>query len=385
MSKLSIQTLAVHGGEKPDPTTGAIAPILVRTKTYKQSKFGTAAPWQYSRGKNPTRSILEEKLAIMEGGGKATVFSSGTAAMAMFFLSLDVGDHIIFCNETYGGTSRLISSYFEKWQLKASFADFNDLAAVREQITPNTKYFYIETPTNPSLNIIDLHAMHRLSRTTGIPYVADMTFSPVCCTKAFEYGAETVIHSLSKYFAGHNDTLAGAVVTKNSNLYEDLQAKQRNFGAILSPDECYRVIQGSKTLSIRWSQVSRTAQIVAEYLTQQPEIKKVFYPGLPSHTNHAIASKQMKNGFGSVISFVLHSTINDTLEKFVTNVQKGGIITYAESLASPETILSYPAYMSHASIDKDTRDNLGIVDGFFRLSVGLEDANDIINAIRRAL
>lgn len=385
MSKLSIQSLAVHGGEIPDPATGAIAPILVRTKTYKQSEFGKDAPWQYSRGKNPTRSILEEKLAIMEGDGQATVFSSGTAAMAMFFLSLDAGDHIIFCNETYGGTARLVNTYFKKLRLKASYVDFDDLEAVKKHITPNTKYFYVETPTNPSLNIIDLNKINKLSLETGIPYVADMTFSPVCCTRAFEYGAESVIHSLSKYFAGHNDALAGVVVTKNNSLYESLQAKQRNFGAILSPDECYRVIQGSKTLSIRWSQVSNTAQMVAEFLVQQPEIKKVFYPGLTSHPNHATAVKQMKNGFGSVISFVLHNTTNSVLEEFVTNIQKGGVITYAESLASPETILSYPANMSHASIDKNARDKLGIVDGFFRLSVGLEDPHDILNAIKQAL
>lgn len=377
----------MHGGEKPDPVTGAVAPVLVRSKTYRQAEFGIEGLWQYSRGNNPTRAILEEKLAALEGGAYAyaSVFGSGVAAEAMFFLTLSLGDHVLFCQEVYGGTFRLIDKFFKRWGLESNFIEFKSLEYVQKYIRPSTKYFFVETPTNPSLHIVDLKLVHQISQKTGIPFVVDATFSPPCTTQAFKYGAETVIHSLSKYIAGHNDVIAGAVITTNKELHEQLKFMQRTVGAILSPDECYRVIQEAKTLTLRWKRVSESAQKIALYLSRHPKIKRVLYPGLSSHPQHRIAKRQMKNGFGAVISFETKATNLRKLKDFVGRATENGLIVYGESLASPETILAYPPLMSHKSLPKEDRLSLGISDSFFRFSVGFEDSADIINALEKGL
>jgi len=384
-NKLAFSTLLVHAGEKPDPVTGAIAPILVRTKTYKQPEFGKVSDWQYSRAKNPTRNILEEKLVALEGGGFATVFGSGNAATANFFLTLNPGDHIIFCEEVYGGTYRLATQLFNKFGIIFDFVDFSNLKKVKEAVKTNTKYFFVETPTNPSLHIIDLAKVSKLSKELKIPFVVDGTFSPPCSTKAFEYGAEIIIHSLSKYCAGHNDVIAGAIITKNEKIHEKFKFLQRTVGAILSPDECYRVIQGIKTLELRWKRVSASAQTVAEFLAKNNKLKKVSYPGLKNHPNHKVAVKQIKNGFGAVVSFELKNNQFSKIKKFVEKVTEDDIIVYGESLASPETILAYPRLMSHCSLTQEDRDSLGISDSFFRLSVGFEDPQDIIARLEAGL
>lgn len=390
----SFGTLAVHAGEKPDPLTGAVAPVLVRSKTFSQPMFGEEAVWQYSRAKNPTRSQLQEKLAELEIGSlqcaddnkpQAFVYSSGLAAETMFFLTLDPGDHIILCQEVYGGTFRLLDQLFSRFGITFDFLDLADEQAVKKAVTPRTKYLFVETPTNPSLHIVDLEKINKLSKEVGVPWVADMTFSPPCTTRAFEYGAETVIHSISKYIAGHNDVLAGAAITRNPKVAEKLGFLQKTVGAILSPDECYRVLQGVKTLELRYRRVSETAQKVAEFLSTQNAIGRVLYPGLPSHPGYEIAKKQMTAGCGGVISFETKTTDLVALKKFVTALTDSGIIIYGESLASPETILAYPPLMSHKSLPKDVRQSLGIGDGFFRLSVGFEDPQDIIKSIENAL
>ncbi len=238
----SFNTLAVHAGEKPDPRTGAIAPILVRSKTFAQKEFGKDSEYQYSRGKNPTRAQLEEKLAILEGGGKATVFGTGVAAEAAFFLTLSPGDHVVCCRKVYGGTFRLLTKLLNRFGIEADFVDFTDEVTVIEKIKPNTRYLFVETVTNPSLTVIDLELVARISQKTGIPFVVDATFTPPNALRPFDYGAETVIHSLSKYIAGHNDILGGAVITKNEQLAEQLTFIHRTTGGVLSPDECYRVL-----------------------------------------------------------------------------------------------------------------------------------------------
>lgn len=399
----SLATLLVHAGEKPDPITGAVAPVLVRSKTYRQSKFGVEAEYQYSRGKNPTRAILEEKLAALERDGAAgantsetyaTVFSSGNAAVAMLLLTLKPGDHIVFCKEVYGGTYRLAERVFKKFGISASYVDFGyygngdeksvqaSRLLVKERvlaaINGNTRYIFVETVSNPSLHVTDLHLVDEISKESGVPYIVDATFSPPCSIHPFEYGAETIVHSLSKYCAGHNDVLAGAIITKNKVLHAELQFLQRTFGAILSPDECYRVIQGIKTLELRWGRVSGTAQKVAEYLSAHPRVRTVLYPGLPGHPGHLVSKKQFKGGFGAVVSFVLKTDLPHAIKKFVEGTERSGIIIYGESLASPESILAYPAFMSHKALPKEEREALGITDSFFRFSVGFEDAADII-------
>jgi len=378
-------TKLVHAGELPDKETGAIAPVLVRSKTFAQKEFGVESEFQYSRGKNPTRVRLEEKLVALEGGGEASVYGSGVAAEAAFFLTLSPGDHILFCQEVYGGTFRLLDQFLSRFGITFSFVDFTNENSIRGGITSQTKYLFIETPTNPSFHIIDLALVSKISKETGIPFVVDATFSPPCATRPFEFGAETVIHSLSKYIAGHNDVLGGAIITRNKKLHQKLVFLHRTLGALLSPDECYRVLQEVKTLDMRWQRVSQTALEVARYLQKSNKVERVLYPGLPSHPGHAIARKQTAGGYGAVLSFVVKNTKHAALKKFVDTIREHSPIVYAESLASPETIIAYPPLMSHKSIPPEIRQSLGITDGFFRLSVGFEDPKDIIQGLEAGL
>lgn len=378
-------TKLIHGGEKPDKETGAIAPILVRSKTFAQKEFGVESEFEYSRGKNPTRQKLEEKLVELEGGGQATVYASGVAAEAAFLFTLSPGDHILCCQEVYGGTFRLLDQVLSNFGITFDFVDFSSEESIKAGITPSTKYLFVETPTNPSLHIIDLSLVAKVSKDTGIPFVVDATFSPPCALQSFEFGAETVIHSLSKHIAGHNDIIGGAIITKNKELHERLVFLHRTLGAILSPDECYRVLQEVKTLELRWKRVSETALEVATFLQKSDLIEKVLYPGLPSHPGHAVAKLQSRGGFGAVISFVFKDEYISKLKEFVDSLRKHSPIVYCESLASPETIIAYPPLMSHKSIPKSIRESLGITDGFFRLSVGFENPEDIIFGLSEAL
>lgn len=377
-SHFGFNTQLVHAGETPDSVTGAIAPILVRSKTFAQKDFGIESEFQYGRGKTPTRSKLEEKLATLEGGGEATVFGSGMAAEASLLLTLSPGDRVLCCQEIYGGTFRLMDQLLKRLHISTDFADFCDETSILSAITPDTKYLWVETPTNPSLHLVDLSLVQRVSERTKIPFIVDSTFAPPCATTPFDYGAETVVHSLSKYIAGHNDVLGGAVITRNAALHQQLVFMQKTLGAVLSPDECYRVLQEVKTLGIRWNRVSETAEQVARFLNTQSKIARVLYPGLPSHPGHEIAKRQMKCGYGGVLSFELVETRRERLKVFVDAIRANSPIVYAESLASPETILAYPPLMSHKSLPEDVRKSLGIGDSFFRLSVGFEDVADII-------
>ena len=384
-SSQKFSTLLVHAGEAPDETTGAIAPVLVRTKTFAQKTFGVEATYQYSRGKHPTRDKLEEKLATLEGGGQAVLFGSGLAAETAFLLTLSPEDHVLCCEEVYGGTFRLLDGLLSRFGITASYVNFNFEEDIRKSIQSNTKWLWVETPTNPSLHIVDLALVSKVSRDTKIPFVVDGTFAPPCTTRPFEYGAHTVIHSLSKYIAGHNDVLGGAVITKDKSLYEQMGFMLKTVGAVLSPDEVYRVLQGVKTLQMRWEWVSESALRVAKFLAESNKVKRALYPGLPSHPGHAIAKRQMQNGYGGVLSFELTETRLEKLKLFVDVARAEGPIVYAESLASPETILAYPPLMSHKSLPSDVRLSLGIGDSFFRLSLGFEDAGDVIAGLSYAL
>jgi cystathionine gamma-lyase len=389
--KLGIGTRLVHGGEAPDPLTGAIAPVLVRSKTFQQPVFGVESKWQYSRAANPTRSILERKLESLVGDGHAAVFGSGDAATTMFLLTLKPGDHLVCCQELYGGTIRLFDQLFADFGIKTSYVDIEDIEAVKAVQTDRTVAIWTESPTNPKLGVVDLAKVGGIAKKLGLRYVVDLTFAPPCTTDPFECGAETVIYSLSKYFAGHNDAVGGAIVTINEELYGRLRWLQWSVGAVLSPDECYRVIQGLKTLELRWQRTSESAQIVAEHFQKHPLVQAVYYPGLAGHPGHEVAKKQMKNGFGSALAFDLESEDLNLIRQFVTRLQDSGLVVFGESLASPETILAHPATMSHRSLTQEQRDNLGIGDNvgisnrFFRLSLGFEDPADIIAAFDEAL
>ncbi len=384
MNSYHSETLAVRGGEKPDSLTGALAPSLVRTKTYRQ-QFGVKSKWEYSRGQNPTRAHLEEKLAALEGSGFATAFASGLAAETMLFLTLPVNSNIVIPKEVYGGTLRLLKNVFVPYTISYTQADFSKEKSLRKAVAPNTRYFFIESLTNPSLVPIDLSLVQHVSQTTGIPFIADVTFTPPCTTRAFDYNAYAVVHSLSKYLSGHNDVLGGAVITQDRSLHERLQFLQKTVGAVLSPDECYRCIQGIKTLPLRWKQSSESAQTIAEHLSIHSKIQRVLYPGLPQHPGHNIARKQMRNGYGGVLSFELATEQPEKVAAFVEKAQVSGVITYAESLASPETLLAYPYTMSHGSLSSDEKQALGISRSFFRFSIGFEHPSDIISALEEGL
>src|SRR3989338_2368463 len=343
MVNQEIDTLLIHGGESPDPITGAVAPPLIRTKTFRQPEFGKKAEWEYGRAQNPTRHILEEKLAAIEGGGKAVAFSSGLAAETMLFLTLSPRDHLILPKEVYGGTLRLLNTVFVPYGITYTQIDFSSPDEVRGAIKEKTKYFFIEALTNPSLTPIDLAALQKISQEKGIPIAADMTFCPPCSTRAFDYGAE------------------------------------------VSPDECYRAIQGIKTLSIRWQRMSESALKIAKFLGNHKKIRRILYPGLENHQGHKIAKKQMKNGFGAVISFELIPNSEKEIKKFVDKIQENGLIIYGESLASPETLLAYPYTMSHGALSPEEKEKIGITKSFFRLSIGLENADDLIKELKAGL
>jgi cystathionine beta-lyase/cystathionine gamma-synthase len=380
-----IGTRLVHGGQTPDPITGAIAPVLIRSKTFQQPTFGVESKWQYSRAANPTRSILERQLESIVGDGQATVFGTGDAATTMFLLTLKPGDHIICCRELYGGTIRLFNQLFADFGIKTSYVDVEDKAAVKAAKTAGTVAIWVESPTNPKLGVIDLQKVGDIAREFKLRYIVDLTFSPPCTTDPFAYGAETVVYSLSKYFAGHNDALGGAIVTKNEALYDRLRWLQWSVGAVLAPDECYRIIQGLKTLEMRWQRTSQSAQKVSEYLQKHPQIRAVYYPGLPTHPGHEIIKKQLKNGFGSALAFETVSGDLNLVKHFVTSLQNSNLVVFGESLASPETILAHPATMSHRSLTQAHRDELEIGNNFFRLSIGFEDPADIIEVFDEAL
>lgn len=378
-------TKLVHAAEEPDPVTGAIAPILVRSKTFAQSGLGKTPTWQYSRGKNPTRSILEKKLALLAGGGTATVFSSGDAATTMFLLTLKPGDHILACQELYGGTVRLFDQLFARFQISVSYIDIENEEEIKKFYTKKTVAIWVESPTNPKLGAIDLQRVGALAKKYQLHYVADLTFAPPCVVQPFNYGIDTVIYSLSKYFAGHNDVIAGAIVTKDEKLNEKLEWLQWSVGACLSPDECYRVIQGLKTLKLRWDHVSQTADQVAAFLANQPYVKKVYHPTIVGHDERSVLARQMNARYGSVVGFDLATIDQKKLAKFVETLTQSNIVIYGESLASPETIIAHPASMSHRGMSEDQRRARGITSNFFRLSVGFEDSEDIIQALRDAL
>lgn len=384
MTKQHISTKLVHGGEAPDAEFGAIAPLLVRTKTFRQPRFGKESKWQYSRGKNPTRSILEAKLeSLLDNKGQAAVFSTGDAATTVLLLNLKPNDHIVCSKELYGGTIRLIDQLFKDYGIRATYVDLGDVKALNNNIQESTKFILTETISNPCLNIVDLNVISKIAIKHKVQLIVDATFTPPNVINPFDYGADTVLYSLSKYIGGHNDSLGGALITKNKSWHERHTWLQWTVGATLSPDECYRFIQEIKTLDLRWRRVSETAVQLAKYLQESPKVKKVNYPSL--YKLSKFGAVYTNSGFGSVVSFELHEQEQNKLEKFVNDIQKDNIVVFAESLSSPETILSHPATMSHRSLTNKQRSDIGINYGFFRLSVGFEDAGDIIRSTKSAL
>ncbi|MDX1958744.1 MAG: PLP-dependent aspartate aminotransferase family protein [Leptospiraceae bacterium] len=375
-------TKAIHAGQTPDPTTGAIIPPIYATSTYVQTSPGEHKGFEYSRSHNPTRYAYEDVVAALESGAKGFAFASGLACEATILELLPTGSHIIAMDDLYGGTYRL----FERVKkissgLEFSFVDLNDKNALENSLRPNTKMIWVETPTNPMLKVVDLNLIAEFARKNKLISVCDNTFGTPYNQRPIELGFSIVLHSATKYISGHSDIISGiAVVENNSELIEKMTFLQNALGAIPSPFDCFLANRGVKTLALRMERHALNAESIASWLETRPEIEKVIYPGLKSHPNHEIAKRQMKT-FGGMISFILKGDIENS-KRFLENCK---LFSLAESLGGVESLIEHPAIMTHASIPKKNREELGISDGLVRLSVGIEDLSDLKEDLEFAL
>lgn len=349
------------------------------TSTYVQEALGKHKGYEYSRVSNPTRTALEENIAALEGGKHGLAFASGMAAIDSIFRLLKPGDHALLSRNIYGGTYRIGKMVWEDFGLQFEFIDTTEVALVKRSIRPNTKMIFVETPTNPTMEITDLSAIARIARRHRLISVVDNTFATPYLQRPLEFGIDVVVHSLTKYLNGHSDMLGGLVVTDDAKIAERLRFFQKAIGGILSPFDAWLCLRGTKTLPVRMERHAENAMKIAQWLTRQKKVKKVFYPGLPSHPRHRLAKKQMKN-FGGIISFDLGSL--GAAKKFVKKIK---LCSLAESLGGVETLITHPATMTHASIPRQERARNGITDGLVRISVGIEDAADLIDDLKRAL
>jgi len=373
-TKLKLATRVIHGGQVIDAATGAVMPPIVTASTYIQNSPGKHKGFEYSRSQNPTRSAYESAVADLESGVAGLAFASGMAAIATVLELLDTGDHVVACDDLYGGTYRLFSQVRQRSSgLQFSFVDMSNLEAVRAAITPKTKLLWIETPTNPLLKLTDLAAIAELARAHDCLTVVDNTFATPILQRPLEFGCDIVLHSASKYINGHSDVIGGVVVVgDNPALVNRLRYLQNAIGAIAGPFDSYQALRGLKTLSLRMERHCQNALHLAQWLEHQPAVSRVIYPGLDSHPQHALASRQMP-GFGGMISLVLKTDLAGTK----TMLERCRIFALAESLGGVESLIEHPAIMTHASIPQAQRQALGIVDNFIRLSVGVESVDDL--------
>lgn len=379
---MDFATRCIHGGQYADPQTGAVTVPIYATSTYKQDAPGVNLGYEYGREHNPTREALERALTDLDGGTRSFAFSSGLAAMASILDSLPAGSHIIAGDDLYGGSYRMLDRIRKhSANIEASFVDMGDLTKVEQAIKPNTRLLWIETPTNPFLKLVDLAALAQLAKKRKLISVVDNTFATCWAQRPLDYGHDMVLYSLTKYMAGHSDMIGGAVVVgDNPDYVEKLAFLQKAVGSILSPFDSYLALRGIKTLDVRLERQNASALKIAEWLAKHPKIEKVFYPGLPSHPQHALAKKQMR-GFGGMISAVVKGGLDPTM-KMLSSLR---IFAVAESLGAVESLIDHPAIMTHASIPAEVRAKTGIADGLVRLSVGIENVGDLIADLEQAL
>lgn len=371
--KHQIETLAIHAGQEPDPTTGAIMTPVYLTSTYVQSSPGVHTGYEYSRTQNPTRKALEDCLAALEGGRHGLVYGSGLAAMTTLLHTLAPGDHVLCCDDVYGGTYRLFDKVISQLGIEFTFADLSRTETLTEHLRPSTKLVWIESPTNPLLKVIDIAAVSALARAHGARTVVDNTFLSPALQNPLALGADVVVHSLTKYINGHSDVVMGALILDDDALAERLRYLQNAMGAVPGPMDAFLVLRGIKTLPIRMKAHEAAATRIANWLTQHPQVERVLYPGLPTHPGHALAARQAR-GFGGMISFELAGGL-EASRRFLETTK---LFACAESLGGVESLIEHPAIMTHASIERERRLELGITDGLIRLSVGLEHIDDLI-------
>ena len=372
------KTLMIHGGIPVDKNTGAVSIPISHASTFKQDGIGNFK-YEYARTGNPTREALEHLVRDIEGGVAGFAFSSGMAAITSVMQLFSSGDHIIFTDDVYGGTFRLMTKVLNRHNIESDFIDTSDLSTVKEAIKPNTKAIFIETPTNPLLKVTDLKAVAEIAKANNLLLIVDNTFATPYWQNPIEHGADIVVHSATKYLGGHSDVVAGVVVVNSEQLREELHFIQNSVGAVLGPKDSWLLIRGIKTLAIRMEEIEQNTKAIADYLRNHPKVSKVYYPGFEDHPGHEIHKKQSR-GFGGMISFDVGS--GELAEKILENTR---FFTLAESLGAVESLISLPAKMTHASIPKNRRDELGITDGLIRISVGLEDVQDLIEDLERAL
>ncbi|MCP8616154.1 bifunctional cystathionine gamma-lyase/homocysteine desulfhydrase [Salirhabdus salicampi] len=373
------KTQLIHGGITGDEQTGAVNVPIYQVSTYKQDAVGKHKGFEYSRTGNPTRHALEELIKDVEGGERGFAFGSGMAAITSIFMMFSANDHVIMTDDVYGGTYRVVSKVLNRFNIEVTFVDTSSVDEIEKAIKPNTKAIYIETPTNPLLKITDLKAVSTLAKQRNLLFIVDNTFSTPYWQNPIKFGADIVLHSATKYLGGHSDVVAGLVVVNSEELGNELHFIQNSAGGILGPQDAYLLIRGIKTLGIRMEEIEANSIKIANYLDEHSGVSKVFYPGLPDHPGFDVHTNQA-TGYGGMISFDVGSA-----EKADEVLDRVKYFTLAESLGAVESLISVPAKMTHASIPKERREELGITDGLIRISVGLEDAEDLIEDLEAGL
>ncbi len=381
-NRLAFDTRAIHAGQHPDPTTGAVMVPIYASSTYAQESPGVHKGFEYSRSQNPTRFAFERAVADLESGVRGYAFSSGLAAIGTILELLDAGDHVIASSDLYGGSFRLFDKVRRKSAgLEFAFVDLADVAAVEAAITPKTRLIWVETPTNPMLRLADLEALAALAKKRGVMIAADNTFASPWCQRPLEFGFDLVMHSTTKYLNGHSDVVGGIVVAgAEGEIADRMTFLQNAIGSVASPFDSFLALRGVKTLALRMERHCSSALAIAQRLEKHPAVKQVIYPGLPSHPQHELAKRQM-HGFGGMVSLVLDRDLEGTKRM----LERTELFTLAESLGGVESLIEHPAIMTHASIPPHVREELGISDAFIRLSVGVEAVDDLIADLEQAL
>lgn len=376
---MGFATKAIHAGNEPDPTTGAVSVPIYQTSTYAQDGLGRHKGYEYARTQNPTRSALEKNIAELEGAKYGFAFASGMAAIDTTLKLVKAGDHVILGDNTYGGTYRLFNKILSSYGVEFDLADSSNLADLESAFRPNTRLVFVETPTNPVMTVTDLAAVSGLAHSRGCKVVCDNTFMSPYFQRPIEHGVDIVVHSTTKYLNGHSDSVGGFVALNDEADAEWIGFVQNGIGAILSPFDSFLVLRGTKTLAVRMEAHDRNGRIVANFLAEHPSVQKVYYPGLASHPQHELAKRQ-QSGFGGMVAFETGSLAN--AKKVLESVK---LCTLGESLGGVESLISHPASMTHASVPQEKRDALGITDGLVRVSVGIEDVEDILTDLDQAL
>lgn len=379
--KSAAETLVVHAGVHPEPRSGAVMTPIFQTSTFVQKEPGVHSGWDYSRAGNPTRDALEEALAVIEGAKHSLSFASGLAAEQAIIQTLNPGDRVLVSDDVYGGTGRLFRKLFAKYGIDFVFLDMTRLDLVEKECTPKTKLLWMETPTNPTMKIVDIEALCKIAKKVKAISVVDNTFASPMLQKPLELGADIAIYSTTKYIGGHSDLIGGALTMNRSDLYESLKFIQFAAGSVPSPFECFLLLRSIKTLAVRMKQHCSNAMILAAELEKHPKVARVFYPGLKSHPQHELAKKQMVGGFSGMISFQMKGDYQDVL----TFLSRLKLFTLAESLGGVESLVNHPEKMTHASVPPDLRAQLGIDSQLLRLSVGIENAQDLVADVLGAL